>query len=164
MTAASANGSVLLDTNVLVYAHDRAEPAKRAVALQLVELLTRQSRLVLSAQVLNEFYAAVTRPTRPARLDHATAAALVRDLSLVAPVLPLTASVTLRALDAMPTHGLSFWDALVWAAARENAVPVICTEDFQHGRDIDGVRFVNPFVAGLAAFSSPQPQPPSPPP
>ncbi len=59
--------------------------------------------------------------------------------------MPLTASLTLRAIDAGPRHGLSFWDALVWAAARENGVPVLNTEDCQAGRDLEGVRFVNPF-------------------
>jgi predicted nucleic acid-binding protein len=59
----------------------------------------------------------------------------------------LTTAITLRALDAVPRHGLSFWDALIWAAAQENGVPILYTEDFQHGRDVDGVRIVNPFVA-----------------
>jgi predicted nucleic acid-binding protein len=63
-------------------------------------------------------------------------------------VLPLTPAVTFRALDAVPRHGLSFWDALIWAAAKENGISVIHTEDFQDGRDIEGVQFRNPFVAG----------------
>jgi predicted nucleic acid-binding protein len=41
---------------------------------------------------------------------------------------------------------LSFWDALIWAAAKENGIPVVYTEDFQHGRDIEGVRIINPFL------------------
>jgi len=54
----------------------------------------------------------------------------------------LTSAITLRALDAIPTHGFSFWDALIWAAAKENGIPVVYTEDFQHGRDIEGVRII----------------------
>ena len=46
----------------------------------------------------------------------------------------------------MVQHGLSFWDALIWAAAKENDVPMIYTEDFQDGRDIEGVRYSNPFL------------------
>jgi predicted nucleic acid-binding protein len=49
-------------------------------------------------------------------------------------------------LDAILQHGFSFWDGLIWAAAKENGIPVIYTEDFQHGRDIEGVRIINPFV------------------
>ena len=59
--------------------------------------------------------------------------------------MPVTAALTFRALDAIPKHGLSFWDALIWAAAAENSSGVIYTEDFQDGREIEGVRFVNPF-------------------
>jgi predicted nucleic acid-binding protein len=58
----------------------------------------------------------------------------------------LTRATTLRALEAIPRHGLSFWDALNWAAAKENGIPEVYTEDFQHGREIEGVRIVNPFV------------------
>ena len=54
--------------------------------------------------------------------------------------------MTLRALDAIPRHCLSLWDALIWAAARENGVRLIYSEDFQHGREIEGVRIVNPFI------------------
>jgi predicted nucleic acid-binding protein len=63
---------------------------------------------------------------------------------------PITAPVTFRALDAMPRHGLSFWDALIWAAAADNGIPVIYTEDFQDGRNIEGVQFINPFLSGSA--------------
>jgi predicted nucleic acid-binding protein len=48
---------------------------------------------------------------------------------------------------------LSFWDALIWSAPVENNVAVIYTEDFQDGREVEGVRFVNPF--GLSAESPP---------
>ena len=51
----------------------------------------------------------------------------------------------------MPRHGLSFWDALIWSAAVENNVTVIYTEDFQDGRVVEGVRFVNPFASATPA-------------
>ena len=61
-------------------------------------------------------------------------------------VVLVTPTITLRALDAIPRHGFSFWDSLIWAAAKENGVEVVYTEDFQHGRDIEGVRIINPFA------------------
>jgi len=60
-------------------------------------------------------------------------------------VVPLTQVLTFRALEATPRFALSFWDALIWAAAAEAGVPVLYTEDLQHGQEIDGVRIVNPF-------------------
>jgi predicted nucleic acid-binding protein len=97
-------------------------------------------------QVLNELYAVTTRPHKPPALSHAKATQIIQELAGAAIVLPLTLAVTFRALDAMPRHSLSFWDALIWAAARENGVGVIHTEDFQDGREIEGVRFRNPFA------------------
>jgi predicted nucleic acid-binding protein len=48
-----------VDTNVLVYAHDEDEPAKREIALHVLE--EHADALVLSTQVLAEFYVTVTR-------------------------------------------------------------------------------------------------------
>ena len=59
----------------------------------------------------------------------------------------MTLFETLRALEAVSPHGFSFWDALIWAAAKENGISVVYTEDFQHGREIEGVRIINPFLA-----------------
>jgi predicted nucleic acid-binding protein len=42
---------------------------------------------------------------------------------------------------------LSFWDALIWVAAKTHGIPRIYTEDFQHGRVLEGVKFVNPFAS-----------------
>jgi predicted nucleic acid-binding protein len=126
-----------------VYAHDTSEGVKRTAALEL----EAGRPIVISAQILNEFYAAMARPTRSAPLTHGEACEIIREMTLGWTVVPLTSAVTLRALDVVPTSGLSFWDALVWATAKENGVTTIYTEDFQHGRVIEGVRFVNPFVA-----------------
>jgi predicted nucleic acid-binding protein len=48
-------------------------------------------------------------------------------------------------LRGVTEHGLSVWDAQIWAAALMNQVPVVLSEDFQHGRVVEGVRFLNPF-------------------
>ena len=42
-------------------------------------------------------------------------------------------------------HGLSFWDALLWATADRVGVRYLLTEDFQDGRTLGGVTFVDPF-------------------
>lgn len=60
-----SSGPVLLDTNILVYAFDRSEPERHTAAREVVGDLLRSGRLVLSVQVLNEFYVVVTRQGRP---------------------------------------------------------------------------------------------------
>ncbi|WP_435011198.1 PIN domain-containing protein [Tundrisphaera lichenicola] len=151
MTAILEDPRSLLDTNIIIYAHDPSDLAKHAVAEELLKRLAKQKRLVLSSQVFNEFCSVMMRPNRITRLAADQVSLLLRDLAAISEVLPITPSLTFRALEGMPRHGLSFWDALIWAAAAENGVSVLYTEDFQHGRDVEGVRFVDPFVEAPSA-------------
>ena len=146
MSAPAEEPRSLVDTNIVVYAYDLDDPAKHAIAVTLLDRLADRGRLVLSSQVFNEFCSVMTRPSRPGKLDPDQLTVLLRRLESLGEVVPVTSSMTFRALGAIRRHGLSFWDALIWAAAAENDVPVIYTEDFQAGRVVEGVRFVYPFV------------------
>ena len=55
-----------------------------------------------------------------------------------------TKSLT-KAVNAVNVHILSFWDAILWAVACEAGVTLLLSEDFQHDRVLDGIRFFNPF-------------------
>lgn len=57
-----------------------------------------------------------------------------------------------HALRAVGEHGLSFWDALLWATVRRAGVGLLISEDFQDGRTIEGVRVINPFAPGNTAL------------
>ena len=50
------------------------------------------------------------------------------------------------AVGAVARHGLSFWDAMLWATANRAGCRMLFSEDLQEGRRLDGVLFVNPFV------------------
>ena len=64
MTGTVEDPRSLVDTNIVVYAHDRDDLAKHVIALGLLQRLSSQGRLVLSAQVLNEFCSVMMRPKR----------------------------------------------------------------------------------------------------
>ena len=132
----------LVDTNVLVYAEDGREPEKRAKAIALIESLSAVGDFVLSVQCLNEFSSVAFRRGLPV----AEVQDILATWTALSEVLPLTHEATNAALAAVDTHGLSFWDALIWATAHTAGVPVLFSEDFQHGRELEGVRFVNPFI------------------
>jgi predicted nucleic acid-binding protein len=137
---------VLIDSNIFVYAFDPADPAKREKARRLIEDVTREDYLVLSVQVLNELSWTLLR--RGLGIAAKDVHEIIDDVKQSAQaIVPLTPDLTFRALTSGLGHGLSFWDGLIWAAAHLHRVSVLYTEDFQHGRDIEGVRFVNPFVA-----------------
>ncbi len=143
--------TVLIDTNILIYAYDPGAGEKHEIALRTVQEIAAQGKMVLSAQVINEFYWVSTRPGRGPGLKHEEASGILDDICASGVVFPLTQTATFRALKAMENNSMAFWDALVWAVAAENGVSTICTEDFQNGCVVDGVRFYNPFVGDWIA-------------
>jgi predicted nucleic acid-binding protein len=135
---------ILIDTNVLVYAHNRSEPVKQKQAIDLLKMLQVAGGGHLSAQCLSEFFSAVTRGTVP-KLTLSEAVQQADRLARVWPVLDITSQIVLEATRGVCDHQLNFWDAQIWAAARLNQIPVVFSEDFGTGTVIEGVRFVNPF-------------------
>ena len=61
------------------------------------------------------------------------------------PVVSATSKSLTKAINAVNVHTPSFWDAMLWAVAREAGVTLLLSEDFQHDRILDGIRFCNPF-------------------
>src|SRR4051794_40048640 len=120
MSAPAGTAKEMVDTNILIYAADPAAGEGRVRAIALIHRLTDQAMLAISVQVLNEFYVVATRPNKPPSLSHEDAKQIIADLATFAEVLPLTVATAFRALDVIPQHSLSFWDALVWAVAKEN--------------------------------------------
>ena len=141
-------GEVLIDTNILVYAHQPAEGGKYAQAVQTVEALVDARQGRVSAQILGEFMSATTRGRHPIlTIDEAVSQAEL--LADAMPVLDVTRLIVLEAARGFRQHRLSYYDAQIWATARLNQVPTVFTEDFQHGQRLEGVRFVNPLVEGF---------------
>jgi len=134
--------SAMVDTNVLVYAADPADPspAKTRVAR---ELLSRPD-LQLSVQVLSEFVANARHPAKLA-LDRDQERQWLRAW-LRFPVAPLTAETFVAAIAIHRRHRLSHWDSMILAVASELGCDTLFSEDLQHGRSYDGVRVVNPFA------------------
>ncbi len=131
-----------LDTDVLLYSISRnpAEARKRAVAVGLLDA----EDIAMSVQVLQEFYVQATRATRPDALPHDIAAGLVRTW-LRFKIQETTLPVMLGALEITATHGLSYRDAAVLAAARALGCRELLSEDMAHGREVEGILVTNPF-------------------
>jgi predicted nucleic acid-binding protein len=136
---------ILLDTNVLIYAHDPSEPTKQGRAIEVLDRLHLTGTGLLSAQCLGEFFSIAVRARRP-MLSASDAAAQVERLLQAWPVLDITPLVVGEAIRGVRVHRLPYWDAQLWATARLNQTPVIFSEDFSPGVVLDGIRFVNPFA------------------
>ena len=139
----AADQRTFVDTNVLVYAHDRSEVGKQPIAQALLEELWASRSGAISTQILQELYAVATRKFDPplSRRAAREIVALYGTWSLVEVDLPLI----LAASELEERHRLSFWDALVVEAARRSGATRLVTEDLQDGRTISGVRIENPF-------------------
>ena len=130
-----------LDTNILFYAMDRDASERHKLAMQIVDRAAIFN-CVLILQSLCEFYAAVTAK---GKMSAREAKEQIDDWIELFPVVSATTKSLVKAMQAVNKHSLSFWDAMLWAVAREARVTLLLSEDFQHDRVLDGVRFCNPF-------------------
>jgi predicted nucleic acid-binding protein len=143
----NASPTILVDTNVLVYTHDPSVAIKQQVAVDVLGRLLAAGAACVSVQCLSEFFSVSTR--LPVQMPRAEAAFEVEQFARMMPVLELTEAGVLQACQAVVRHQLSIWDALIWAVARINHVPYVLTEDAEHDRVIEGVRYINPFAHTL---------------
>lgn len=132
-----------VDTNILVYIYDRSEPTKQKAAETLYDRLTLSGRGVISTQIMAEFFNVATRRlSRP--LPPEVAYRRLENYQRSWDVVNMTPTIVLEAVRGVIDHQLSFWDALIWATAKLNQIPVILSEDFRSGASLEGVRFINP--------------------
>lgn len=132
-----------LDTNILVYAIDRDAKEKHARAISIVDQAIHQD-CVLTLQVLCEFYAAATCKKYA---QHEDVVSFISELMVLFPVIASASSSLPLALRAVADHSLSFWDAMLWATAKENHCSLIISEDFQDNFTLEGVKIKNPFIS-----------------
>ena len=133
-----------VDTNILLYAHDRSAGAKRDVARARLVDLWGSRRGSLSTQVLQEFYVNATRklpqPLSAPRARAAISRYATWQVHLIEPADILEASSLEK------RHRLSFWDSLVVVAAARVGAGTLLTEDMQHVSSVLGVRIEDPFA------------------
>jgi predicted nucleic acid-binding protein len=134
-------GKAFLDGNILVYAQDRDSPAKRRRSREVIAALAEAGNGVISTQVLQEFYVAVTRKLGVAPL----AAKSVMQTFKVFEIVQASPDLIEGAIDCSVLNGISFWDALIVAAAAASGCVIVYSEDLNPGQTIQGVRIENPF-------------------
>ncbi len=138
------NDKGFIDTNILVYAHDRGSSQKHETARALIEEMWRRRNGALSTQVLQEFYVNVRRKAlRP--ISAIEAHQLLHDY-LAWEVVVNDGKSILDAIELENRHKISFWDALVVQAALNAQAAVLYSEDLGHEQNYSGVTVLNPFV------------------
>ncbi|MDR3125517.1 MAG: PIN domain-containing protein [Candidatus Nomurabacteria bacterium] len=135
-------GRAFVDTNVLLYQHDRSEPQKRRAAMRLVRKLVEDDNLYISAQVLNEFISAGSKKLKLTKAEIVYALEEMSKLN----VLEIDAGLVKNAAGIHFTHRISYYDSLIVAAAIKAGCDVLYSEDMNGGQTIDGLKVVNPFI------------------
>jgi len=133
-------GKVFLDTNILVYAQDQDSPVKRRRSREVIAALAQSGTGVISTQVLQEFYVTVTRKLGVAPL----AAKRVLQTFKIFEIVQASPDLIERAIDCSVLNTISFWDALIVAAAASSGCAIVYSEDLNPDQTIQGVRVENP--------------------
>jgi predicted nucleic acid-binding protein len=136
------NAAIFVDTNVFLYAVDASDRRKQTAARRWRDELWKSRCGKISFQVLEEFYAQVSRKWPKGR---EAARAEIRDLLAWQPV-EIRGETLERAWRLQDRFQLSFWDALIVACAQLSECRYLLTEDLQDGQDFQGLEVVSPFA------------------
>jgi predicted nucleic acid-binding protein len=155
----NGNALVFVDTNVVLYAADDRDAAKRDRARDWLRACWTRRCGRTSVQVLNEFYANARRKF-PTAISAGDARAQVRRYQQWHPWQIDQATVeTAWAVESR--YGFTYWDALIIASAQQQGCDYLVSEDLQHGQQIDSVQVLNPFVIGPGVLDGDPPAPTS---
>jgi len=133
-----------VDTNILIYAHDRTTGVKHERARELVEKLWTSGQGVLSTQVLQEVCVNLRRKVaRPLGVDEIRR--LVNDY-MSWEIVVNSAQAVIQALEIEIRYKTSFWDALILQAAEQSGATILYSEDLAAKQSYGTVRVVNPLV------------------
>jgi len=147
------NGLAFFDTNVLIYSDDASSPEKQACAIRVIIDRQRLGLAVISRQVVQEYFVAVTKKLGvDAELAQRKVELLGRGR-----VVRFAEGDVIAAIELHPLSRICFWDATIVHAARIAGADVLYTEDLRHGAAIGGVPVVNPFIELEPARSEPRP-------
>ena len=131
-----------VDTNILIYAHDRSTGVKHERACKLIETLWTNGQGVLSTQVLQEVCVNLRRKAaRPPSADELRS--LIHDY-MSWEIVVNTPEAVIQALEIEARYKTSFWDALILQAAEQAGATVLYSEDLADKQNYGTVRVVNP--------------------
>jgi predicted nucleic acid-binding protein len=141
-------GKCFVDTDILVYAHDRSAGVKHLRAQMLLEQLWTSGWGVLSAQVLEELCIQLCHNAgKPLPVEEVCL--MVRDYSTWDVVTP-TPALVLKALEAERRLQVPFWDALILETAKRAGASILYSENLAKMQRYGAIQIVNPLVDPIA--------------
>jgi len=135
---------VFLDTNIIVYAHDRSSGEKNATAKEIMGNLWESEKGVISVQVLQEFFVCVTQKIpNPLQINNAR---MILEYLSTWEVVVNDKHITMQAIDLQEKFKFSFWDSLIIQAAVRSQAKILLSEDLPDGQVVMGTKILNPFT------------------
>jgi len=135
-------GKAFFDTNVLLYVRSTADLHKQARARALFDEYVDTGRIVLSTQVVQEFFVRALQKLGIPRPEVVDAASEL----LALPLVINGPAQILSAIYRSDRYQISFWNALILAAAEYAGAEVLFTEDLNDGQQYGSVLVRNPFL------------------
>ena len=135
-------GKIFVDTNILVYAQNNAEREKQVACRKVLEALIHTNLLVISTQVIQEFYNVATQKLG---LDKLFVKNTIEMFGVYETV-TIPPPIIFQAIDIHILNQLSFWDSLILSAAKSANCSMVLTEDMNDGQVINGIKIQSPFT------------------
>jgi len=136
-----------IDTNILVYAYNKTDTRKQAVAIKLLERCwQKQAAYALSSQNLAEFFnVSIYKIRESLSIDEAEK--IIKDICTFShwSIFNYDHETVQHAIGLCKSKNTHFWDAVLAATMLETGVLHIYTENVKDFSKFDGITAVNPF-------------------
>ncbi|MBA7552562.1 hypothetical protein ES705_45130 [subsurface metagenome] len=131
---------IMFDTNIWIYYYTETE---KSLIIEKI-LIENFSDLLITSQILGEFYNVITRKIMKSKKD---AQQIISEELTMFPVIKIGKNEVLRAIEVSIKYEFSYWDSLVIASALENGCEILYSEDMQHNQIIeDKLKIKNPYI------------------
>ena len=129
---------IAVDSNILLYLHDKSDKRKRDIAKNILS-----DNPKISTQVISEF---INVARRQLDLSKADIIAYCAELLKECEITPVSCDTLTRAAALIQKYDFQIFDSIIVASVLEANCTILFSEDMQHGLVINKLTIVNPFV------------------
>ncbi len=139
---------IFIDTNLFVYAYldtnDKAQQIKHLNAIDCLEKFSKDNKIIISTQVLSEYYSALLKnKVNDQDIQH-SANLLINSIEIS----PITKYTITESYTIKNKYRYSYWDSLIVTSALQAHCTTLYSEDMQHQQKIEGtLTIINPFLS-----------------
>ncbi len=132
----------LIDSNLLVYAFDRAEGKKHEKAREFLFKAMDSKAGTLSSQNLAEFHYNMTK--KKTGLSPEASQKAIMGFCNAFRIISYNQNTVIEAIGTETIYGIHFWDALLATTMQENKIRAIYTENTKDFRKVPWLKAINP--------------------